>query len=93
MKRIWSSGNGLIELSISQKDYKSIPASGQADSAIAELMTKKHILAEFALIPDSLLTEELSGCGAWSAEELQDRKTNIERLLWIACLDMQEGRF
>ena len=41
-------------------------------------------------ISDNDLKEELYDYGAWTDEELQDRTTNEERILWIAAGNIQE---
>lgn len=41
-------------------------------------------------IPDDKLIAELLGYGAWTLKELQDRKTNEERILWIAAGNYQD---
>ena len=90
MKRIWTSSSGLIELEFSQDEYESVPNSGPADDAVAELAAKQNIVEEFAKYSDENISECLEEYGAWTTEELKDRRANIERLIWIACLDLRE---
>jgi hypothetical protein len=86
----WSSSSGQIELSYTRKQAYSIPLSGAADEAVKDLMKNKNVMFQFSLIPCALIKKILLEYGAWDNEELQDRKTNIERLIWISCLDIQE---
>lgn len=90
MKRIWTSSSGLIELEFSQDEYESVPISGPADDAVAELAAKQNIVEEFAKYSDENISECLEECGAWTRDELKDRQANLERLIWIACLDLRE---
>lgn len=69
----------------------SVSASGRADEAVVELIKKPRVLVQFTLIPDSLIVEVLKSYGDWEDPELIDRTANIERLVWIATLDIQEG--
>ena len=90
--KYWSSGSGRIELPLYRREYMSVPMSGPADDAIAALMTDERIMRRFDKWSDELLAEELRGYGAWDNEEPSIRVDNIARILWIACLDIQEGR-
>ena len=86
----WSSSSGQIELSYTRQQVYSIPISGAADDAVKALMKNKSVVIQFSLIPCSLIKQILKEYGAWESAELQDRKTNVERLIWISCLDIQE---
>lgn len=88
---IWSSGSGKIELDIPARIYKQVPASGPADEVIEKLVFMPVVMKRLLIIPDSLLVETLRSYGAWDDAELQNRLDNLLRLLWIACLDLQEG--
>lgn len=90
MKRIWTSSSGLIELEFSRDEFGSVPNSGPADDAVAELAEKQNIGEEFAKYSDENISECLEEYGAWTRDELKDRQANIERLIWIACLDLRE---
>lgn len=89
---IWSSSSGKIELNIPARLYKQVPVSGQADEVVEKLVFMPVIMKQFIVIPDSLLVETLRGYGAWDDAELANRLSNLHRLLWIACLDLREGR-
>lgn len=88
---MWFSGSGKIELNIPARIYKQVPISGQADEIIEKLVFMPVVMKQFMIIPDSLLVETLREYGGWSDTELADRLNNLQRLLWIACLDLQEG--
>ena len=87
----WESSSGRIVLNIPARIYKLVPASGPADAAIEKLVYMPVVMKQFMLIPDNLLAETLRGYGAWDDAELSNRLNNLHRLLWIACLDIQEG--
>jgi hypothetical protein len=89
---IWSSSSGKIELDIPARIYKQVPTSGQAEGVVEKLVFMPVIMKQFMIIPDSLLVETLRGYGAWDDAELTNRLSNLHRLLWIACLDLREGR-
>jgi hypothetical protein len=89
---IWSSSSGKIELDIPARIYKQVPTSGRADEIVEKLVFMPVIMKQFIVIPDSLLVETLRGYGAWDDAELTNRLSNLHRLLWIACLDLREGR-
>lgn len=91
MNKIWGSSCGRIELSFTKSEYNSVPASGPADDAVSTLIKKPRVLVQFALISDSLIVEVLREYGAWEDSELIDRQANIERMVWIATLDIQEA--
>jgi hypothetical protein len=41
-------------------------------------------------ISDEQLALELNGYGAWTVEELSDRRENERRIIWIAAADIQD---
>lgn len=82
---------GSIELPI--EIIEMCPASGAADSAIAEMRTLPEVIAELNGIDPNKLRMELKEYGAWDETELADHNSNLDRILWIACLDIQEEMF
>lgn len=88
--KTWNSSSGKLQLTFTKSEYNSIPITGQAIGPITELIKKPRIIAQFGLVPDQLLIETLKEFGCWDDSELQNRADNIQRILWIACLDLQE---
>jgi len=87
----WTSSSGRIELNI-PKGLASIGYhSGACDADIAELMELDSIKAQLFGIAPQVLSEELKEFGAWDKKELSDHNSNLARILWIACGDIQEG--
>lgn len=82
---------GSIELPV--EIIEMCPTSGSADNAIAEMRKLPEVIAEVAGIDPDKLRMELTKYGAWNAEELANHEDNIDRILWIACCDIQEGKF
>lgn len=65
---------------------ESVPSQGAADDAVEYLRSALDVEVDA-----EELKEFLSCYGAWNDEELSDHDNNIERLLWLACLDCQEN--
>jgi hypothetical protein len=87
----WTSSSGRIELNI-PKGLASIGYhSGACDADISELMELDSIKAQLFGIAPQVLSEELKEFGAWDEKELSDHNSNLARILWIACGDIQEG--
>ena len=57
-----------------------------ADDSVA------HVLETFTVSGDVLdCAAYLKGYGAWTAEELANHETNLERLVWLAGCSLREG--
>ena len=90
--KYWTSSCGRIELPLFKSEYSSVPLIGRADESIAALMKQPKIINRFDKYSDDLLFKVVREIFAdYKDEELKDRKANIERILWIACLDLKEG--
>ena len=81
---------GSIELPTEIVDM--CPQSGPADNAIAEMRKLPEVIAELHGIDADKLKKELSEYGAWEDHELNDHSTNLDRILWIACGNIQDGK-
>lgn len=79
---IWTSGSGLIEIQLNEEQVDSVCHPGPNDLAVQ------------ALPKPDLDEEKLRGVlreyGAWEDELLRDHKSNLERIMWIACWDCHE---
>lgn len=65
---------------------EAIPQSGAADDAVRDLRREYNFECS---LQDSI--EFLKRYGAWNNEELQDLDDNIDRIIWLACLDCREN--
>lgn len=74
------------ETKLSNEVINSIPISGPADSAVQDLREEYDIK-----VNNFELVSFLKKFGCWDNNELNDHNENIDRLLWIACLDCREN--
>jgi len=88
----WSSSCGRIELQLTDDDAASGYHQGACDDDVAALRKIPRIAAQLAAIDAATLAGELREYGAWDAAQLADHDANLDRLLWIACGDLVEGR-
>ena len=75
------------EIELPQDFIESIPMQGQADTFVAEV--KQDYIVECSLEDSKAY---LKNFGAWSDDELNNLDSNIDRLIWISCLDCQEQK-
>jgi glutaredoxin-related protein len=90
--KLYASFN-YFDLYLTRKDVDSMPLSGQCDDAVKIIAKKPYIVRQFNAIDNSKLIKELTEYGAWDEIELQDKRANIERVIWIACSDIKENEF
>lgn len=89
--KLWfTSNSGRIEFHMTLEQAESGSHQGSCDSDIKELSRVPEIATQLESIAPELVASELKEYGAWDAEELQDHKQNLQRLLWIACSDIAE---
>lgn len=91
--RWWSTGSGRIELQLWQSDSETGYHQGDCLNDVQELLTLPYIYNQLDALDSDLIAAELGEYGAWDDEELSDHSANLERLLWIACGDIQEEYF
>lgn len=82
---------GSIELPV--EIIEMCPIRGAADNAIAEMRALPEVIAELSQIDPEKLKLELKEYGAWEPEQLAIHTDNLDRILWVACIDIQEGMF
>jgi len=82
-----------FDLYFTRQDVGSMPLSGACDDTVKAIAKKPYIIRQFAAIDNSVLIKELIEYGAWDEIELQDKQANIERIIWIGCLDIKEREF
>ena len=91
--RWWSTGSGRIELQLWQSDSEAGSHQGDCQNDVQELLAVPYIYNQLDALDSGLIATELGEYGAWDDEELRDHCANLERLLWIACGDIQEEYF
>ena len=88
----WSTSSGRIELQITKAEARDASHQGQCDFSVFCLSMKTRISRQLAKLSPELVAQELKEWGAWEDEELKNHTQNIQRLLWLACCDINEGR-
>ena len=86
----FTSSSGRIEFEIPREEAARC-GSGSNDAVIKHLSKQPHIAQALAKIKPEELKEELREYGAWDDEELEDHKQNLQRILWIACHDINDS--
>lgn len=81
-----------FEIEMTKKQAESVSHSGQCDDDVAELLKKQTIKRQLKKIPDDSLRAELDEYGAWDEKELSSRADNEARIIWLAGIDISEGR-
>src|SRR6478736_4299547 len=82
---------GSIELPV--EIVEMCPISGEADSAIAFMRTLPEVISELSEIDPEKLRLELKEYGAWEPEDITNHNTNLDRILWLACGNIQDEMF
>ncbi len=85
-------GNYGIELKITKAQAAFASHQGRCDDDVLALSQEKSIARQLAKIDPETLKKELSEYGAWDDDQLLDHAENLQRILWIACGDIVEGR-
>jgi hypothetical protein len=89
---MWYVGNYGIELNISKRLASIGYHSGDCEKDILWLKKQPKIKSQLKKINKENLVKELNEMGAWSEEELKNHDNNINRILWIACADIVDGK-
>lgn len=74
------------ETELPQEFIDSVPSSGAADDAVSELRQYYNIR-----VSETDLKRFLKSYGAWDESDLESYDDNVDRLIWLACLDCQEN--
>ena len=88
----WSNGSGLIELNITKKQAEIGFHSGDCENDVNHLMQIPAIKRQLNKLKPALVIKELQEYGCWDDVELSIHKANLQRILWLACGDILEGR-
>lgn len=87
----WSSGSGRINIRITSRDAKQCSHPGPCDNDVKEVLQKRYIKKQVALLNPEVLANELKDYGVWDSSELANHSDNLTRLIWIAANDIAEG--
>ena len=88
----WSSSCGRIDLLIGLEEARHTSHQGQCDEDVLALSQQPHIREQLDKVDQNILREDLKWYGAWDDADLADHEQNLQRLLWIACGDINEGQ-
>ena len=85
---ICQNGSGTIELPLTGQQIKNICTIGENDVAVDEV-TKDDCVSEWmSKYSDKQICDALAECGDWNEKDFSDRKTNINRLVWVLAWDV-----
>jgi len=79
-----------LEITKEQASTGSHP--GPCEGDVYALSLVPAIRRQFDKILPEDIAATLRGYGAWNEEDLEDHAENIQRILWIACGDIMDGR-
>lgn len=86
----WSTSSGRIELNITKSQASQGSHPGQCDDDISDLRVNPSIKRQLNKLDPALVAQELKEYGSWDETELQDEDDNLDRLLWIACGEIND---
>ena len=66
--------------------------SGDCSDDIKRISELPEIKRQLKKINPEQLKKELYDYGAWDDNELNDHEENLQRILWIACGDIVDGK-
>jgi hypothetical protein len=87
----WGESLGRIVLAIQDYDAQAASHQGQCDDDVRALSQKPEIAEQLNALDSQLVRDVLREYGAWDDAELADHPQNLQRLLWIACGDINDG--
>lgn len=101
----WRDGeSGRLPLTLTLSDVLSLPRSGAADDAVSALRKVPRIETQLQAMPPADVFRALKSTGGWETcaecepgekpskycdHSLADHDENLDRVLWIACLDLR----
>jgi hypothetical protein len=86
----WYGSFSGLTLEMTLEQAESVSHQGQCDDDVKELMRVPAIASQLGYMSNDTLIAELRESGAWSIEEMQDRETNLQRIVWLAGCDLKE---
>ena len=88
------SSSGLIQFQLTMEQAHKGHHQGHCDADIKEMtVSDKEVIAALSEIDPATLRDELREYGAWDDNELADHTANLERILWLACGQIQDEHF
>ena len=88
----WTTSSGSIELNITKAQAARAAHMGQCDADVFALSQEPVIRRQLAKLGPDQVRDELREWGAWDEDELEGDAQNLQRLLWLACCDIAEGK-
>lgn len=88
----WTTSSGSIELNITKDQAARAAHTGQCDADVFALSQEPVIRRQLAKLDQDQVRDELRQWGSWDETELEDDAQNLQRLLWLACCDIAEGK-
>ena len=88
---LWTSSNGRISLEISIEDALVGSHQGDCSADIESLREIPYIKEQLIKISKEDLIYELEEFGCWDEAQLDNHEDNLERILWIACGDINDN--
>lgn len=67
--------------------------SGDCTEDIERIIELPEIKQQLKKIDKEQLKKELYDYGAWDDLELENHEANLQRILWIACGDIVDGKY
>jgi len=86
----WCTSSGRIELRLKLDDAAIGYHGGLCDDDIAYLRTLPYIADQLKALDENLVRDEVAQYSDWDTD---DHDANLNRLLWIACGDLEEEQF
>lgn len=84
---------GSIEVQMTLEQARSASHPGNCDEDVKYLSQVPAIARQLRKIDAAELSSALSEYGAWDAEQLADHDENLQRLVWIAAVDIVEEQY
>lgn len=75
------------EIKLPKEFINYIPRQGDVDEYVSDLQKLYEVTCD---TQDAI--KYLKSTGGWSLDDLQNHDLNINRLIWLACLDCQENK-
>jgi hypothetical protein len=92
--KLWfSTSSGRIEFQLTKEDAETGSHTGQCYDDVVALRSVPYIASQLAEIDAKTLAEELREYGAWEDNELASHDENLNRILWLACVDIIDNPY
>lgn len=75
-------------LTMTRRQAEGAAHPGNCDADVRALSAEPTIRRQLARLMPTAVHAELTGYGAWDADELADDAANLRRILWIAAGDV-----